>query len=524
MNPKHSVALLEYGHRAQDKHNALDDSIVINNLTNHHDPYECTNKGLGGTSLTWGGRCVMYDDVDFMQRPILGGNCTWEIGLFKEVKNFSKVASQYFECGDPLFTLKDIPEFSNKRISENFVEGIVTDSCVERWSMPTRFGDKYAAQIARTPNLKYIEGIEARNFIGDGKTGRIKCLVTRSSINGKESGVIAKNFVIAAGGQETTRILLRNKNVFNRLNFVPSALGRYYQGHVFGKIASVSFTGDPKRTEFGFLRNSDGTYIRRRFQFSRDHILEKQLLNTAIWLDNPLYYDPSHKNGAMSVMYLAMIAPFLGKKLAPPAIAHSITKGKATSIGKHFLNVMKDMPNSITVPAGIFYKRYCVKRKLPGIFLYNPNNTYALNFHSEQLPLFENRMELDSDGEKLKIFYQITDVDADSVVRAHDELDKWLRTHNTGAVHYWYEKSMLRRKVKEISRDGIHQIGTTRIAESPQQGVLDKNLKVYGTENLFVCSSSAFPTSGQANPTFLLGAFAVRLAKHLGGLGNNRVN
>jgi len=45
--------------------------------------------------------------------------------------------------------------------------------------------------------------------------------------------------------------------------------------------------------------------------------------------------------------------------------------------------------------------------------------------------------------------------------------------------------------------------------------VLDSDLKVWGTENLYVCSSSAFPTSGQANPTFFLGAFAARLAQHL---------
>ena len=47
-----------------------------------------------------------------------------------------------------------------------------------------------------------------------------------------------------------------------------------------------------------------------------------------------------------------------------------------------------------------------------------------------------------------------------------------------------------------MSRDGIHQSGTTRIADSAERGVLDKDLKVFGTNNLYVCSSSAFPTSG----------------------------
>jgi len=142
----------------------------------------------------------------------------------------------------------------------------------------------------------------------------------------------AEVFVIAAGGQETTRLLLRSAAVFSRLSAVPSALGRYYQGHVSGKIASVRFLGDPRATEYGFRREPDGSYQRRRFQFKMRAIAEHNLINTAFWLDNPLYFNPSHRNGAMSFMYLAMLMPVLGKKLAPPAVAYSITKGKVNRV------------------------------------------------------------------------------------------------------------------------------------------------------------------------------------------------
>ena len=56
-----------------------------------------------------------------------------------------------------------------------------------------------------------------------------------------------------------------------------------------------------------------------------------------------------------------------------------------------------------------------------------------------------------------------------------------------------------------------------RISKAAPDGVVDENLKIWGAPNLYVCSSSVFPTSGQANPTFLLGTFAVRLAHHLSG-------
>jgi len=69
--------------------------------------------------------------------------------------------------------------------------------------------------------------------------------------------------------------------------------------------------------------------------------------------------------------------------------------------------------------------------------------------------------------------------------------------------------------IKNNSKDGIHQSGTARIAKSPELGVVDYNLKVFGTSNVYVCSGAVFPTSGQANTTFFMSVLAVRLANYL---------
>jgi choline dehydrogenase-like flavoprotein len=58
------------------------------------------------------------------------------------------------------------------------------------------------------------------------------------------------------------------------------------------------------------------------------------------------------------------------------------------------------------------------------------------------------------------------------------------------------------------------------MAACAADGVVDANLAVFGAENLYVASTSVFPTSSQANPTLTGIAFAVRLAEHLG----NRLN
>jgi choline dehydrogenase-like flavoprotein len=53
------------------------------------------------------------------------------------------------------------------------------------------------------------------------------------------------------------------------------------------------------------------------------------------------------------------------------------------------------------------------------------------------------------------------------------------------------------------------------MSADPAAGVVDSDLRVHGIDNLYVASSSAFVTSGQANSTFMIVAFALRLADHL---------
>ncbi len=64
-----------------------------------------------------------------------------------------------------------------------------------------------------------------------------------------------------------------------------------------------------------------------------------------------------------------------------------------------------------------------------------------------------------------------------------------------------------------------HHMGTTRMAADPSQGVVNRDCRVHGVANLFVASSSVFPTSSQANPTLTIVALAIRLADHFKARG-----
>lgn len=65
---------------------------------------------------------------------------------------------------------------------------------------------------------------------------------------------------------------------------------------------------------------------------------------------------------------------------------------------------------------------------------------------------------------------------------------------------------------------GQHPSGSTRMATRKEDGVVDNNLRVYGTHSIYVLGSSVFPTVGYANPTLTIVSLALRLADHF--LGN----
>jgi choline dehydrogenase-like flavoprotein len=80
------------------------------------------------------------------------------------------------------------------------------------------------------------------------------------------------------------------------------------------------------------------------------------------------------------------------------------------------------------------------------------------------------------------------------------ELEPWLREGSDA---------------KPQLRGTAHHLGTTRMSEDPQQGVVDRQCRVHGVDNLYVIGSSVFPTGGWAFPTFTIVALSMRLAEHL---------
>ena len=66
--------------------------------------------------------------------------------------------------------------------------------------------------------------------------------------------------------------------------------------------------------------------------------------------------------------------------------------------------------------------------------------------------------------------------------------------------------------------DVAHEVGTLRMPVAGVKGVVDKDLKFEGYENLFACDNSVFPCSPAGNPSLTLVALARRCAKTVAAL------
>jgi choline dehydrogenase-like flavoprotein len=64
---------------------------------------------------------------------------------------------------------------------------------------------------------------------------------------------------------------------------------------------------------------------------------------------------------------------------------------------------------------------------------------------------------------------------------------------------------------------GSHHMGGIRMGRDPAESIVNAELRAHDLSNLFVSSSGVFPTCGAANPTLTIAALTLRLADHIHG-------
>ncbi|WP_245980061.1 GMC family oxidoreductase [Gryllotalpicola protaetiae] len=500
-----TVLLVDAGDLESGKRNVVAPSTQRTEIVDaaRHAPLELTTRqGIGGTSWLWGGRCVAFEPIDFEVRDFVPEG-EWPITI-DDVAPWYAAAASHLDCGSAVFR-SDKPDW----------EGLndFTMSNLERWARRPKLGPRLGARVVAHPSVSTLMStrLERIDFAADGSVAAL--VVNRE---GAPARLRAKSYVLAMGGLEIARFLLGVQHERpGSFGGVDGPLGRYYMGHATGSIAEIVLDDPTRAADLDFVRDEFDTYIRRRFTLSEEAQRRHRVLNTSFYLDNPPFYEYQHRNATLSLVFLGLVIPPVGRAILAEGIRLRHIGPRPYRIGAHIRNILRRPLRAVTDVSDVILRRYVSPVRKPGFILRNDGGRYALHYHAEQLPNAESRLRLSqADGvSKLEVDYRYLEKDIDSLLRCHELLDQELRSAGIGRLEYLApDAASVRAMAWEQSTDGFHSIGTTRMSNNPTDGVVDRDCRVHGTSNLYLATSGVFPTSAEANPTFLAATLAVRLA------------
>jgi choline dehydrogenase-like flavoprotein len=504
------VVLLESGlERATQAAQRLSDATLL--TPQHHAPMAiAVERALGGTSNLWGGRCVPLDPVDFAPRDAVPGS-GWPLDA-AALAPFLPAACDYARCGPPRFAAP----LPGRAIADH---DFAVDS-LERWSAAPRFGAAHRARLHDSGAITVALGATVAGLVF-AADGRVEAALVCGG-DGSRCMLRAGSFVLAAGGLESTRLLLAAQAAApRRFGGEEGPLGRYYMGHIAGGIAGIEITDPALNAALDYFADG-GAYARRRFTPSPALQAREGLANIALWPEFPPLYDPAHGNGVLSLGYLVLSVPPLGRRLVAEAIRLSHTgvlAGAPIDRMPHIANLVRGLPAAARFVPRYLYRRYLARPRLPGFFQIDRRGRYALRYHAEHAPHRDSRVSLSGERDatglpRLAIDLRFHRADAESIVRAHRGLAGWLARTGLGRLVWPADVDPVAEVLRQ-SHDGHHQIGTIRMAANDRAGVVDPDCRVFGSANLFVAGSAVFPSSSQANPTLTALVLAIRLADHL---------
>jgi choline dehydrogenase-like flavoprotein len=474
----------------------------------HHEPEIAVARRLGGTSNLWGGRCLPFDPVDFAPRP-WPELPAWPIGP-ADLAPHAAAACRYLAAGAPVW--------------REALPGVAADPAfawetLERWSNVPRLQVLHRDALERRPTLLVALGTTALGFASDG-AGRIEAVELH--LEGRGRGRLAvREVLLAAGGAESTRLLLaeqaRRPELFGGAD---GPLGRFYMGHVTGRIADIVFENAALHDGLDFHVDAHGSYVRRRLTPSPATQAEARLLNVAFWPVAPQAADPAHRSGPLSAAFLVLSVGPLGRALIAESLRRKMVGPPPHRRGPHLRNVLLDPLSTLVAIPDYLWRSRIARMRLPGFFLTNRARRYGLEYHSEQLPMPDSRLTLSQATDRhglplLRIELRFAAEDAASVVRAHDALEAWLGRNRLARLDYRAPRDARAAAVLAMAQHGTHQVGTIRMGACRRTAVVDGDCRAFDAPNLHVLSTAVLPTSGQANPTFTAVQLALRLAARL---------
>jgi len=438
---------------------------------------------LGGSTNFWGGQILRFDASIFKDRPWI--NCTgWPLELDELNPYYDQTAVYLGLPAD--FTDDEIYKRANvKKINLGFSLDVFLTRCLLNRSTAHIFKNEIHGSKLRTLihanvisfgiNENQIEKLEIRNF--SGKAGTVK----------------ANRVVLAAGTIEISRLLLSPDS---NGRAAPWSKNRFI-GAGFIDHIEVCAGNIKLRNKNKFHENFDNIYINNikylpRIKLSTEAQKQEETLDIAARFEFRSQYKEHLANMKLFVRSLLN-----GQR--PPNISQ---------LPAHLSAVWK-----VAFPLAW---RYITSKRS-----FNPaDSSIDLMLICEQMPTLQSQIKL-GDGlnevgaHNIKIKWVIDGCELKTMAVFAQKIKH--KFEEMGIADVNLDSRIINQDLNFLDNamDYYHQMGGARMGSSEEYGVVDKNLKIFGADNLFVAGAAVYPVSGFANPTFTAMALGLRLADHL---------
>ncbi|WP_435202388.1 FAD-dependent oxidoreductase [Qipengyuania sp. 902] len=443
----------------------------------------CRLRYFGGTTNHWAGYCRANDEVDYMERPEVGLP-GWPIthdDLAPYVARAATslgIADDFFDpaklIADKGFAVDDLGERQSP-ILETKVAQIAED---------IRLGKNHRDELQANPNVRIFLHANATN-INLVPSGNAVDHIAIRTLNGRSFRVRAKRFIIACHAIENARLLLSSNDVAKEgIGNASDHVGRHFMDHIY--ITASRF------------------YPSASFPKLYDRmVLRKERLNA-----NLGFTDKELQKSGLLQYYLRFIPRFLSE-----TNRSSFENVQAGFFEPGSLQYLRDLAAVATDPIGALKLAY--SKRSPGRFV--PDH-YDLEHRIEQAPNADCRVVLSENTDVLgsriaDLDFKISDYDIDTLARAQELMAREVSALGWGRFQL---ETIDRSLVESRFLGHYHNIGTTRMASDPTNGVCNSDSQVFGVDNLYMAGSSLFPSAGYSGPTMMLIALSLRLADHIG--------
>jgi choline dehydrogenase-like flavoprotein len=471
-------------------------------------PFGVRCRALGGSTHGWAGKSAPYDAIDFKHRPWVP-NSGWPVD-HDQIEPYVLRAMEVLNLS---------PKQPPVRFHEEGLHSFYWQfarSRLDRMDV-MRFGKEFLAQRPAGTHLLLDATV---THIGISDDGSQFTHLDVSSLAGRRACIKARMCVLAASGIENARLLLVSNDVCsNGIGNQHDIVGRYLMDHTaapVGRIPTEQVAVLAKLFGFFGLSHEGRAHMFMHGLALTPEIQQcEQLLNAAVYFVSERA--PDDPWDALKRLLRCGSENLGGDLLSVVKGSGLLVKGTAvkilsddripTAIKELIIDAaIKLSPNSV---ASEFQSRG-LPHKLVGL---------TVNAISEQTPNPNSRLTLSSYTDRLgiplaKVDWRISDSERQTLMRIAELLQKALT--GAGLPALILEDWAIERRPQDIVIiDMAHTLGTTRMSAVANRGVVDPDCRIHGLQNLYIAGGSVFPTSGHANPTLMILAFAIRLADHL---------